>query len=238
MLRTLVTALVLSLFVVLVGPLGMLAAWLSGSARPLYAIAFPVVRLALWLAGIRTQVRGKARLDSDTTYLFLVNHQSNIDPPLVFAVIGRRLRALAKASVFRLPVFGSVMRMAEFIPVQRDDRERAVRAVDQAALALRDGHDFLVFPEGTRSRDGRLLPLKKGPFVMAIKAQVDVVPIVLQGTRDMMRKGSMRIHPGVATLDFLEPVSTLGLRLSDRHALRDRVQDLMSAVLDRDADAP
>ncbi len=216
----------------LVGPVGLVAAWVSGCPKPLFRLAFLSVRFILRVAGVRVIVRGTERIDSGQTYLFMSNHQSNIDPPLVFATIDREIRVLAKAELFRLPVFGSVLRTARFIPVHRGDRARAIAAVDKAAAALGEGNDFLVFPEGTRSPDGRLLPLKKGPFVMAIKAQVPIAPIVLQGTRRMMRKGSLRINPGVATIEFLEPVPTTGLGFEDRGALRDRVHRLMAAGLE------
>ena len=133
MLRTAVTIGVLVILLLVFGPVGLFTAWVSGSPRALYFLSFRGIRLLAWVAGIRLEVRGRERLDPAQNYLFVANHQSNLDPPLLLLATDRNIRALAKASVFRMPVFGSVMRSASFIPVQRDDRDRAVRAVDEAA---------------------------------------------------------------------------------------------------------
>lgn len=231
MLRTLLTGLAVVVAIVVAGPLGLLAAWISGSPRPLYALAFPSVRFVMRVAGVRLTVRGRDNLDPSTTYLFVANHVSNVDPPVLMVAIGRNIRALAKAEVFRLPVFGSVLRAADFPAVHRNDRERAMRAVDMAAAALREGHDFLVFAEGTRSPDGTVQAFKKGPFVMAIKAQVPVAPIVIRGTRAIQPKGSLRVRPGDVTAEFLPPVPTAGMEFDDRNALRRRVHEMMTAAL-------
>ena len=130
----------------------------------------------------------------------MANHGCNVDPPLLLFAIGRDIRALGKASLFHLPVLGWVLRTAGFVPVHRGDRERSFAAVDEAAAALARGYDFLVFGEGTRSRDGSLLPFKKGPFVMAIKAAVPVVPVAVSGTEALQPKGSFRIRRGNAAV--------------------------------------
>ncbi len=231
MIRTLLVALCLLLLLLLLGPIGLAAAWLARSPRPLYALAFPAVRLLLWIAGVRFRVEGRERLDPERTYLFVANHASNVDPPILLLAIGRDIKVIAKASLFRLPLFGWLLRVAGMVPVHRDDRERAIGAVELAAASLASGNDFLVFAEGTRSRDGRLLPLKKGPFVMAIKAGVPVVPVVLSGTREMMPKGTRRLRPGEARVRFLPPVSTRGLTFADRDVLRARVEAEMRRAL-------
>ena len=231
MLRALITGVALALIVPLAGSIGLLAAWITGSPRPLYALAFPIARGLFRVAGIQLRVIGRDRLDPEATYVFVANHVSNVDPPVAFVAIGRNIRAFAKAAVFKLPVFGAVLRAAEFPPVHRKDRERSIRAVDLAAEALRKGHDFLVFAEGTRSKDGRLQAFKKGPFVMAIKAQVPVAPVVLRGTRGIQPKGSMTITPGIAEIEFLSPIPTRGLGFSNRHDLRDRAHDAVSQAL-------
>ena len=222
----------MALTIPIAGAVGLVATWITGSPRPLYTIAFPVARLLLRVAGIQLRVTGLDRLDPETTYIFVANHASNVDPPLAFLAIGRNIRALAKAAVFKLPVFGAVLRAARFPPVHRDDRERGIRAVDMAAEALRNGHDFLVFAEGTRSKDGRLQAFKKGPFVMAIKAQVAVAPMAIRGTHRIQPKGNLAIMPGVAEIEFLSPIPTRGLDFGDRNDLRDRTHDAVARALD------
>lgn len=235
MLRTLLAGGWTLLLVLLCAPVGLIASWVSGSAGPLYAIAFPAVRSALQVAGIRVQIHGRERLDPDRPYLFVSNHVSNVDPPVLLVAIGRRIRVLAKDSVFRIPLFGAVLRRAGMVPIHRDDRERSFRAVDAAAEALAAGHDFLVFAEGTRSLDGRLQPLKKGPFVMALKAGVPVVPVAIRGSGRIQPKGSPWIRPGVVAVHFLDPVPTAGLTLGDRDDLRLRVHGALAAALDAPA---
>ncbi len=231
MLRTLITGIALAVIIPIAGAIGMVAVWLAGSPRPLYVIAFPTARGLLRVAGIRLRVSGRDRLDPEATYVFVANHVSNVDPPLAFLAIGRDIRALAKAAVFKLPVFGAVLRAAQFPPVHRDDREGSKRAVDIAAAALREGHDFLVFAEGTRSAEGQLQAFKKGPFVMAIKAQVAVAPMVVRGTYGIQPKGRLAITPGVAEIEFLSPIPTRGLVFGDRNELRDRTHDAIAEAL-------
>ncbi len=231
MIRTLATGAVTLGVLLTVAPVAIVACWLTRSVRPIYAGAFAAVRLVLRVAGIKAEVEGLEHLDAQQTYLFVANHRSNVDPLLLLVVIGRNIRALGKASLFRLPVFGWVLRTARFVPVHRQDREQAIRAVDLAAEGLASGHDFLVFGEGTRSRDGKLLPFKKGPFVMAIKANVPVVPVALRGTEVLQAKGSFWIRPGTAHVRFLPPVSTDGLTFADRAVLRDTVRQRIADAL-------
>lgn len=231
MLRSLIAGLSTGLLVLLLGPVGIIAALVSGSPRPIYALARPAMQLFFAIAGVRIEVGGRDRLDPRRTYVFCSNHVSNADPPAAYLAIGRDIRALGKDSLFRLPIFGRLLRIASFVPVQRGDRDQAVAAVDQAAAALRDGHDFLVFGEGTRSRDGRLLPLKKGPFVMAIKAQVPIAPMIIRGTREVWPRGSFRVRAGIVRIEFLEPVETTGLGYEDREGLRRRVEEQMAGAL-------
>lgn len=238
MLRTLLAGSWILLAIVVAGPLGLLASWLSGSPRPLFALALPAIRTTLRLAGVRVRVRGRERLTPGVAYVFAANHTSNADPPVLFVAIGRDVRVLGKAALFSIPLFGRILRRAGMIPVHRDDRERAIGAVDDAAAALRAGHDFLVFPEGTRSPDGRLQTLKKGPFVMAIKGVAPIVPVAVRGTRSIQPKGGVRIRPGEVLVEFLEPIPTAGLGLEDRDRLRDRVASALGAALATEPGTP
>lgn len=220
------------LLVLVFGPIGILAALTSGSARPIFALAAPLVRSSLRVAGVRIRVRGREHVDPETAYLFAANHLSNADPPVLYTAIGRDVRVLAKAELFRIPVFGTLLRTAGMIPVHRRDRERSIEAVERGARALAAGTDFLVFVEGTRSPDGLLQPLKKGPFVMAIRAQAPVLPVVVRGTRAIQPKGSRLIRAGSVDVEFLPPVSTAGMDFDDRAILRDRVESRMRAALE------
>lgn len=229
--RSLLAMTLLVMLVVVAGPMGLLASLLTGSSGPIYALAFPAVRLFLRVAGVRIRVHGADNVSPDKTYVFVANHVSNADPPVALLATGRRVKSLAKASLFRIPVFGAVLRAAGMVAVERHDRERSVAAVDAAVELLRRGHDFLVFPEGTRSPDGRLRRLKKGPFVLAIKGEASVLPMVLQGTAEVWPRGSLGIRAGTVDVTFLPEVTTHGLGFEDRDLLLGRVQAMMATAL-------
>ncbi len=222
--RTAFVGIVIVVYAILVGLPALLIARIAGSPTVLYRVGQGGAWIGLKLAGVRYRVVGRQNVDPEQNYVFMPNHQSNLDPSVVMLGIGRDLRFMAKASLFRIPVLGQAMLGGGFVPVERDKREKAVAAVEAAAGELRRGHDFLIFPEGTRSRDGRMLPLKKGPFILAIKAQVPIVPVAVRGTCDLWPKGSLRIRSGGVTLEILDPISTEGLEADSRHALRDMVQ--------------
>jgi len=222
--RTALAGIVIVVYAILVGLSALLIARISGSPKALYRAGQGGAWIGLKLAGVRYRVVGRQNVDPEQNYVFMPNHQSNLDPSVVMLAIGRDLRFMAKASLFRIPVLGQAMLGGGFIPVERHMREKAVAAVEAAVGELQQGHDFLIFPEGTRSRDGRLLPLKKGPFIMAIKAQVPIVPVAVRGTCALWPKGSMKIKAGTVTVEILDPISTTGMETENRHAIRDLVQ--------------
>lgn len=231
MLRSWLAGAWIVLVVAVFAPIGILAALVIGSPRPIFLLAHPLVRSTLAVAGVRIREHGREWIDPDETYLFAANHVSNADPPVLFAALGRDVRVLAKAELFRIPIFGTLLRTAGMIPVHREDRTRAIEAVEAAAAALGGGTDFLVFVEGTRSRDGKLQSLKKGPFVMAIKAGTPVLPLVVRGTERIQPRGSRAIRPGVVDVQYLEPVPTAALSFEDRDDLRGRVEAAMREAL-------
>jgi len=197
-------------------------------------VAIPAVRVALWLAGVRLRVVGRERLQAGQNYLFMPNHQSNVDAPVVLLALGRDARMMAKASLFRIPLLGQALRLAHFVPIVREDREAAIASVGQAAEALRRGLDFVVFPEGTRSRDGQLLELKKGPFFMALEGGVPVVPVRIDGSRRVMRRGERVIHPGHVDVQILEPIDPAplgGPEEARREQVRERVRSALQPSL-------
>ena len=204
----------------------------------MFGVVVPWVRFTLWVAGVRFQVVGLDRLDPAATYLFMPNHQSNVDPPLVLVALRRNVRFMAKASLFRIPLLGQALRVGGFVPVIREDRRRAIESVNVAAERLRCGIDFVVFPEGTRGRDGNLLELKKGPFFMAIGGGVPTVPVAISGTPQIMPRGRWLIRGGDVSIRVLEPISTADLHVGDedsRQQLRAKVRAALQAGLTHSA---
>jgi 1-acyl-sn-glycerol-3-phosphate acyltransferase len=232
--RSLATYVAISLYVVLVGPPGLLIAGLFNRPGLLYVLSHGGIGLGLALAGISHRVTGGERIPRGRTAVYCANHTSNIDAPLLFHLLHPRLHLLYKVEFGKMPILGRAAPMAGFIPVERRNHEQSQQAVDEAAASVARGHSFLVFPEGTRSRTGELLPFKKGGFIMAIRAQVPLVPVAILGGRAAMTKGSRLIRPVMVDIRIGEPIDTSGMTLDDRDRLitmaRRQIEDMTRTV--------
>jgi len=229
--RSIAAYIAVSLYVLIVGPPGMLISLLFGAKRHLYVLGHIGVRLGLALAGIRYRVAGAEHAPLARAAVYCSNHQSNVDPPVLFDAIHPYMHILYKAELEALPILERAFRFGGFLPVDRRNKEAALRSIDAGAASLRAGNSFLIFPEGTRSRTADLLPFKKGGFIMAIKAQVPVVPVAVQGGRDAMQKGSAFIRPVVVSVRVGEPIETAGLTLDDRDRLIAETRQRIEALL-------
>jgi len=236
--RSLATYVAVSLYVLLFGPPFLLLALATGNALTLYRVALGGVRLGLWLSGISVRVRNPENIQRDRAAVYAVNHASNVEPPILYETLSElfpRLRILYKAELRKLPILVRAFDLAGFVPLERGNREQSLPAIERAAEALREGHSFLIFPEGTRSRTGELLPFKKGGFIMAVKGQAPIVPVAIVGARDAMKKGSLIIRPVRVTVSFGAPVPTTGLTLEDREPLISAVRGAVATLLQESA---
>ena len=236
--RSLATYIAVALYVVLMGPPFLLLALATKNPLPLYRVALGGVRLGLWLSGITVAVVRPQNILKDRAAVYAVNHASNVEPPILYAVLSElfpRLRVLYKAELRKLPILVRAFDLAGFVPLERGNREQSLPAIERAAAALRDGNSFLIFPEGTRSRTGELLPFKKGGFVMALQARAPIVPVAIVGARDAMHKGSLVIRPVRVTVRFGAPIETAALTLDDRDALVSRVRGAVADLLQEKA---
>jgi 1-acyl-sn-glycerol-3-phosphate acyltransferase len=185
-----------------VGVIGIPWALLTGDIGPLYRWSMWVVRCGVRLARIRVQIEGREGIPAEPS-IFMANHVSNLDPPIMLPLLPFRTAFFIKRSLLKIPLVGYGMRLAGFVPVDRDGRlESARESVQAANKVLASGVNISTFPEGTRSRTGRLLPFKKGPFYLAMESGAPVIPISIWGSEHMMTKGSLRIKPGTAHLTF------------------------------------
>jgi 1-acyl-sn-glycerol-3-phosphate acyltransferase len=205
---------------------------LRGNIRTMYGWAMFAMRAGVRAGGIRVVIQGAENIPTGESCIFLSNHVSNLDPPILLPAIPGMCSVFLKKSLMRIPFVGIAMRMAKYVPVSRGhSRAEAEQSVAIAADALRSGLHIFIFPEGTRSPDGHLLPFKKGAFFLAADANAPMVPIVIQGTAQMMRKGSLKVFPGVATVRFLPAIRPQDF--ATREDLMDAVRlEMQTALLE------
>jgi 1-acyl-sn-glycerol-3-phosphate acyltransferase len=223
---------ILVTYVVLGTPAGLIGipwALLTGDIGPLYRWSMAIVRIGVRLARVRVEVAGVEHIPAQAC-IFMSNHVSNLDPPIILPLLPFRSAFFIKRSLLKIPLVGYGMRLAGFVPVDRDGRPEAARASVQAAReVLASGVNISIFPEGTRSRDGKLLPFKKGPFYLAMESGVPVIPMSIAGSEQMMTKGSLRIKPGAAHLTFHPAIHPQ--QFADREQLAQAVRAAISSGL-------
>jgi len=202
---------------------------LVGDISLLYRVAMWITNAGVRAAGIRIEVTGLENVPKGRPCIFMSNHVSNLDPPVELPMLPGRCSVMLKKELMNIPILGRAMQLGDFIPVERGGKRDAAQAsVVAAGEVLKKGVNILVYPEGTRSRDGRLQAFKKGPFYLAMETQATVVPVAVSGTEKMMRKGSAAITPGVAKVQLLPAIEP------SRYESR---EDLLRAVREAIAEA-
>ncbi|MDE3200204.1 MAG: 1-acyl-sn-glycerol-3-phosphate acyltransferase [Acidobacteriota bacterium] len=198
----------------------------SSNANALYTVSLAIVRAAFRLARIRVVIAGLEHVPAHTACIFMSNHVSNLDPPALIPHIPGRTSVFLKRSLMKIPILGYGMKLGEFVPVDRDGRvESAKESALIARSVLEKGLHITTFVEGTRSKDGRMLPFKKGPFYLAMDAGAPCIPVSIYGTETMMAKGSLRVRPGTAHIVFHPPLYPA--QFSSREEL---MEDMRAAI--------
>jgi 1-acyl-sn-glycerol-3-phosphate acyltransferase len=219
----------------ILGTITILAGWIPPRGK----WAFAVMRIwssgLLAASGVRVEVRYAPELEPGRSYVFLSNHQSLFDIPVLIATSPGQVRMVAKRSLFLIPIFGWGLKAGGFISVDRADRSTAGRTFAQAAARLREGTSILMFPEGTRATSDTLLPFQRGGFLLALKSGLPIVPVGIRGSRAIQRKGSWAIRPGTAVVSYGAPIdpAAYGLRRKAEltHEVRARIAELAGLKL-------
>ncbi len=224
----------LALIIVSTGVMGFLAiltVLISPSGNLVLSVGRAWGRWISLVGGIRYRVIDAERIDWNRNYLFMTNHASQFDVPALLAAIPISIRFVAKKILFWIPIFGWALYLGGFIGIDRSNRERAIRSLNRAAETIRSGASVVIFAEGTRSRDGLLLPFKKGGFAMAVKAGIPIVPMAISGSRQVLPKGSLKIRPGTIEIRFGDPIPTGEYTMENKEILMERVRNAIREML-------
>lgn len=230
--RSVATYVAVAVYVLFAAPLGMLLAMMFRWKGVLYIFGHGGVRLGLALCGITVRIAGTENIPLDHAAVYCANHQSNVDPPILFTTLHPRMHIVYKAEIDAIPLLARAFRHGGFVPIERRNKEAAMRSLEAGARSIQAGNSFLIFPEGTRSKDAEMLPFKKGGFLMALKAQAPIVPVAISGGRDAMQRGSKIIRPVNVSIRVGQPIETVGMQMSDRDTLiatvRERIAELLA----------
>jgi 1-acyl-sn-glycerol-3-phosphate acyltransferase len=219
------------IYVLLSTPVGLMWILFTGKAALIFKLARLCIRMSGLIFGIRVIAEGKEKIDPNQTYVFLSNHQGNFDGPVLLHVIGRDLRALIKRELMSLPLLSIVFKRIDYIPIERLNPKQSRSGIELGAKLLKEGTSFFAFPEGTRSRDGQLGAFKKGAFIMAITAQVPIIPITILNSREIQPPGQYGIRPGCIRVVIHDPIETKGMTIEERNLLVQLTRDAIASAL-------
>ena len=224
MIRTFYIFLWVVLSTLVLGILAIILSFFCRTGNSIHRIARIWGRGILLVSRVRVSVKGLSQIDPARSYIYMSNHQSNFDIPVLLAHLPVQFRWLAKAELFKIPIFSRAMRGAGYVRIDRFNRESAIQSIKEAAAKMKDGVSVMIFPEGTRSHDGSIRPFKKGGFVMAVDTGVPIVPVILRGTLPIMDKNSWRINAGEVSLQIEKPIDTTGYTRETKDVLIETVR--------------
>ena len=226
--RTILLVLIYCVLIIILGVL-LLIAWPLGLRSPLLRIAKWAMRLAPPVLGIQVKASGREWIDKRTPYIFMSNHLSFLDGPLLFLLIPQAIRVILKKEVFRIPVVGQGMRFVGFVPVDRKRVRGGKKSIERAARLMRErGYSYLIFPEGTRSRDGLIQAFKRGGFFLALESGAAIVPVTIRGTYELMPRGTIFPRRGKVDVLFHRPVPVASF---DPHTMQTLIDNVREAIV-------
>ena len=227
MFRTLLCWVIFLFTTVILGTVAIFLSLFDSSGNIPHLVARLWGKIQLRITGTRIRIQGLEHIEPEKSYILVSNHQSTFD---IFALLGYlpiQFRWTAKAELFRIPFMGWAMSRIGYIPIERDSPKKAYRSMLRAAEVVRNGVSVIIFPEGTRSPDGNLQPFKKGVFLLALKSRAPILPITIQGTSKIMRKGDWRIYPGQVRIQIDPPIETAGTPAEKEEELSQRVRSTL-----------
>jgi 1-acyl-sn-glycerol-3-phosphate acyltransferase len=190
-------------------------------------------RLVLWGAGVDLHAEGVETIDRSKRYILIANHHSYFDIPCIFAAIRQPIRFMAKKSLFSIPIFGWALARAGFIPIDRKNRRTAVKSFDLAVERIRKGNTIVIFPEEGRSREVAMRPFQRGAFLLAIRSELPILPIAIDGTYEVLRVGAKRITPGIVTIRVGTAITTAGVSVRAKGTLLEQSRAQIEEMLAR-----
>jgi 1-acyl-sn-glycerol-3-phosphate acyltransferase len=188
-------------------------------------------KIQLLVSGVKVKVSGLEHLDKENPYIYMSNHQGSYDIFALLSCLPVQFRWIAKKELFAIPILGWAMSAANYISIDRSEMRKALKSIERAAGKIRGGVSVVIFPEGTRSRDGFIQPFKRGGFTLALKSGVPIIPITINGSRDVMPRDSMRVRPGEIRVTIDRSVETSPYSLKERNVLMEKIRGILERNL-------
>ena len=232
MIRTVLILLWVVLATIFFGAIAISVSFFTRTGNPVHIVARTWARSILMFSRFPVRVNGLSNIEPDKSYVYMANHQSNFDIPVLLGYLPVQFRWLAKAELFKIWGFGRAMRGAGYVKIDRFNQESAFDSINEAAQKMKNGVSVMIFPEGTRSIDGRIKSFKKGGFVMALDSGVPIVPVIIKGTWPIMAKSSLRINHGEVEMEIAKPIDTTGYSRETKEELMEKVRTVIRQKFD------
>ena len=234
MIRTMIIAIFVLPVTVFLSSLTILASFINKNSTLSYNITKTWAKFVLTVSRIKVTIKGLYNIRPDRSYIYMSNHQSNFDIPVALAYFPFKFRWVAKAELFKIPIFGNAMRRVGHINIDRSNRRAAFKSLKKAAKNIQEGVSVLIYPEGTRSKDGNIRPFKKGGFVLAVESGAPIVPVIIHGTWPIMSKDKIIIKPGNVTIEIKEPIETKNYNRKNKDDLLEKVRNIICESFEKE----